>query len=114
MVDGILSFHRASERDEVGVERGKGLFLRRLQLAVTQYKRSLTRARKMKEGKVCKILLSGDARDGERRMEEKESRGQRLVTRANPGDSRVACQWKCIMGIILWLCVLAWKERDHL
>lgn len=50
----------------------------------------------------------------ERGMEEKESRGQRLVARANPGDSRVACQWKCIMGIILWLCVLAWKVRDHL
>lgn len=49
-----------------------------------------------------------------RGVEEKQSRGQRLVARANPGDSRVACQWKCIMGIILWLCVLAWKVRDHL
>ena len=46
-----------------GRKRGRGLFLRRLQLAVTQYMLSLTRAGKMeraKEGKVCKILHSGD------------------------------------------------------
>lgn len=47
-------------------------------------------------------------------IEEKESRGQRLVVRANPGESGVVCQWKCIMGILLWLCALAWKVRDHL
>lgn len=44
----------------------------------------------------------------------KEGRKQRLVARANPRDCKLACQWKCIMGIISWLCVLAWKVRDHL
>lgn len=34
-------------------------------------------------------------------MEGKESTEQRLVGRANPGDGGVACQWQCIMGIIL-------------
>lgn len=54
----------ARERDPGrGEKRVKRLFLRRLQLNVTQCKHSLTRVRKMervKEGKVHKILRSGD------------------------------------------------------
>lgn len=65
----IFSFHKARERDRgTSEKKGNGYFCGRLQLTVTQPTHSLTTARKMeraKEGKVCKILHSGDRKDGE-------------------------------------------------
>lgn len=59
-----------------------------------------------KKGEFCKILRSKGWKDRQRGRGDGKQRTE-ISGRANPGDSRVACQWKCIMGIILWLCVLA-------
>lgn len=51
----------------------------------------------------------------ERGTEEKESRGQRLVARANPGDSRVACQLEMHHGYyIVVVCFGLESERPFL
>lgn len=86
---------------------------------MTQYKLSLTRENEMerergRRAKFAKPFALG-AENMVRGTEDKESRGQRLVVRANPGDSRVACQLEMHHGYyIVVVCFGVESERPFI
>lgn len=99
MVDGYFLLHKERDRGKAGggvLQGDSGSEWH----SITTYWPGRGTCREWRRAKFAKSSTSGTEKM-ERVMEAKESRGQRLVVRANPGDTGVACQWKCIMGIIL-------------